>query len=325
VNRTQFLIVSVVVLLVGAIVHHIWAGWGLVTIHAKEKPIGLVIASMERQGHAKIQTDIPGDTLVTMDVVKVPLTQALEVLSANSDSRWRLLFFVAGDKTTLKTAETSWFGGQRPDGWKMLSFPMPNIFLADDVVAVPLDPRDDVWNPKTSGPAAVQAYFSEAAQLTNAGFAFPETWNPQVNSTPPSGKVDRVIPKLISAAGGKADELFFLTKNVRRRGEFAGRGDGDFNPDLMAERMQAQIDRLPEDERADAQAAFDTQKAFRASLAGMTDDQRRAAFIQHMQDPQVQQQMMNRMDAAEANLNHENRMQRFQNFVTHKLQAMGKL
>jgi hypothetical protein len=330
VNRTQVLVIVTVLLLLFAIIYHIWAGWGLITIHAKQEPLGKVIASMERQGHATIQTDMPGDTPVTMDVVKVPLTDALETLSVNTESRWRLLYFVAGDKATLKTGELTWFSGQRPDGWKMVSFPFGNTFATeDDPDPTPLDPRLDVWTPRTAAPAQVQTFFAEAAQLTNAGFAFPGDWNPTVSSTPPSGIVERVIPKLIKSARGKEDELFFLSKNTRRGPATPGgpgvASDFQFDPDLLAARIQAEISRLPEEQRTEAQNNFATQQAFQASLKGMTDDQRRAAWMAHMQDPEVQQQMANRMDANEARMNHDQRMQRMQNYVNRKMQARGKM
>jgi hypothetical protein len=327
-NRTQILVLATALLIVFAVVHHIWADWGLITIHAKGQPLGKVVASIERQGHARIETDMPRDTPVTMDCVKVPLTDALETLSVTTESRWRLLYFVAGDKSAIKTAEVSWFGGQKPDGWKMLSFPMGNFLALTDEEAPPLDPRGDLWNPRTAAPAAVQAFFNEAAQATNASFAFPESWNPTVKSAPPSGTVERAVPKLVRAAGGRLDQLFFLSKN--RRGPRPDRGGGDgpgagMDFDLMAERMQSEINRLPDDQRGDAQAQFDAQQAFRKSLANMSEDDRRQAFQQHMQDPQVQQQMINRMDSQDSRMNHDQRMQRTQNFVNRKLTAMGKL
>src|SRR5580704_5294526 len=118
-------------------------------------PLGKVIASMERQGHAKIQTDLPLDTAVTMKVDKVQLTDALETLSVVTISRWRLLYFAAGDNATLKKGETSWFTGQRPDGWQMVSFPMGGMFsfTDSDEDEAPPDPRLDSWTPKTPGPA----------------------------------------------------------------------------------------------------------------------------------------------------------------------------
>ena len=328
VNRTQALVLTTVLLLLFAIIYHIWADWGLITIHAKQEPLGKVIASMERQGHATIQTDMPGDTPVTMDVVKVHLTDALETLSVSTDSRWRLLYFVAGDKATLKTGESAWFGGQRPDGWKMVSFPMGNLGqYLDDSDAPPLDPRLDVYTPRTAAPAPVQAYFTEAAQLTNAGFAFPSDWNPSVAKTPPSGIVDSVIPKLIRIAHGKEDQMFFLSKNTRRApgAPAPTAGDFTFDPDLFAARVQAEINRLPPEERTEAQSNFNTEQAFRASLKDMTDEQRRAAWLAHMQDPAVQQAIANRMDAQDARMNHDQRAQRMQNYVTRKLTAMGKL
>ena len=331
-NRTQLLVITVIVLLLFAIVYHVWAGWGLITIHAKAQPLGKVIASMERQGHAKIQTDMPGDTPVTMDIVKFPLTDALETLSVVTESRWRLLFFVADTKATLKSAELSWFGGQRPAGWKMAAFPMGNMAaaLGDDEDAPPPDPRGDVWTPTTAAPAPVQTFFTDAATLTNAGFAFPNDWNPTVKSAPRPGTVEHVIPKLVSAAGGREDELFFLSKPPHRGPRDANAGDGatgdfHFGPDLMAAHVQAQINRLPEDERATAQANFNTQRAFWQSLRDMSDDERRQAMQQHMQDPLVQQQMANRIDGQDSRMNHDQRMQHFANMVTRKLTAQGKL
>jgi len=330
VNRTQLLAIATVLLLTFAIVYHIWAGWGLVTIHAKQEPLAKVIASMERQGHAKIETDIASDTPVTMDVVKVPVADALETLSTVTESRWRLLYFVAADKSAIKTAEISWFGGQRPDGWKMVSFPMGGmIALTDDDPPV-LDPRGDVWSPKTAAPAPVQTFFLEAAQATNASFAFPEAWNPTVKSSPASGTVVHVVPKLISAAGGSEDQLFFLSKSGRRGPRDGGGGGptmgGDFRPDfdLISARMQAEINRLPDDQRGEAQTNFDTEQAFRKSLANLTDDERRAAFQQHMQDPQVQQQMAARMDSRDGRMSHQQRLQHYQNYVNRKLTAMGR-
>jgi hypothetical protein len=57
----------------------------------------------------------------------------------------------------------------------------------------------------------------------------------------------------------------------------------------------------------------------------MTDDQRRAAWLAHLQDPAIQQAIANRMDANEARMNHDQRMQRMQNYVNRKMSIMGKL
>ena len=187
-NRTQWLAVTTVLLTVFFIIHHIWANWGLVTVHVKGQPLSVVIASISRQGHARIQTDMPGDTQVSMDVDKVPLTDALETLAVVTDSRWRLLYVAAGDKTALKTGEDAWFGGPLPDGWKMFYFPMRGNMMATADLP-PLDPRGDAWDPKTAGPAPLQDFLTEAAQATNASFALPQNWNPTVSKAPASGPI----------------------------------------------------------------------------------------------------------------------------------------
>jgi hypothetical protein len=332
VNRNQILVILTVVLLFGAIAYHVWADWGLVTIHASKEPLNKVIASIERQGHARIETDLPGDVPVDMNVDKVPLTDALETLSVLTNSRWRLLFFAAADKATLKTGETAWFKGQRPADWRMISFPFAaGPVNDDDPDAAPLDPRGDLYTPKTNAPAPVQTFFTEAAALTNAGFAFPTAWNPTVTTTVKSGVVDHVVPKLISYAHGKEDELFYLSAGGPGGGggRFAGGGGGgpdmQLDPSLFEQRIQNEINRLPPEERADAQTNFDAEKAFRASLANMSDDERRAAFMAHMQDPAVQDARAAQQDAREGRMSHDQRTQRFANYVTRKLTITGKM
>lgn len=333
INRTQALVIATFLLLIFAIVYHVWADWGLITIHARGTPLSKVIASMERQGHANIQTDMPLDTPVTMDVDKVHLNTALETLSTATNSRWRLLFFVAGDKPTLAAGEAAWFSGQQPNGWKMVSFPMGNMAPVDDDSADPSppDPRTDSWTPKTAAPNPLQTFFTEAAQATNAGFAFPTDWNPTVDKAPDPGVVQHVVPKLLSATRSRDDEVFFLSKNGGGGrgpggGQFGGGGGGgQLDPDLFAERVQSQIDRLPPEERTEAQSNFDTERAFWKSLQTMTDDQRQAAIMQHMQDPVVQQMMANRMDGRDGMMSHEQRTQRFANYANRKMQITGKL
>ncbi len=98
-----------------------------------------------------------------------------------------------------------------------------------------------------------------------------------------------------------------------------------FDPDLFAARIQAEISRLPDDERAEAQSNFNTEQAFRASLKDLSDEQRRAAWMQHMQDPAVQQAMANRMDGRDSRMNHDQREQHYSNYVSRKQALTGKM
>lgn len=329
-SRVKALAITTLLLLVFAVSHHIWANWGLVTIHARQQPLAKVVSSIQRQGRATIRTDLPGDTLVTMDCDKVPVADALETLAANTQSRWRLVYIAAGTRTALKSFTLS--GSQVPDGWKMLSIPFGNIaaFASDDAPAQ--DPRQDPWTLKTAAPAPIQSFFLEAAQATNASFAFPADWNPSVKSAPASGIVDKLVPKIVSAAKGYETQIFLLTKGGQRgprNNDTAAAGDQppalQIDPDLLAQRAQNQINRLPDAQRIEAQVAFDSEMAFRKSLAGITDPAARlAAMQQHMQDPAVQQMMANRMDGADGRMSHDQRVQRNQSYVNRKLAAMGK-
>jgi hypothetical protein len=261
-----------------------------------------------------------------MSVTKVPVAFALENLSVVTNSRWRLLYFAAGDKATRKAGESAWFGGNRPADWTMISFPFGNagIQISDDDPPI-FDPRDDTYAPKAAAPQPIQTYFTEAAQLTNAGFAFPTAWNPTVGSTPPSGVVQKVVPKLVSKAHGRTDMIFFLSENGGRGpgGPGGGGGFAGLDPDLFAQRIQNEIDRLPPEEKTEAQNNFDAEVAFRKSLANMTDDERRNAFMARMQDPAFQQAMMNRQDSRENMMSHDQKMQRFQNYVNRNRPLKG--
>jgi len=100
----------VLVLILANIINYLLSGWGLITVQAHEMPLGQVIKSIERQGWVKIYTDLDLTTPVTMEVLKVPLPEAMATLCANvgSDRGDR----GGGDRaSTDRTA-----GGDRPPG-----------------------------------------------------------------------------------------------------------------------------------------------------------------------------------------------------------------
>src|SRR5438552_3856579 len=103
-SRNLWLVSLAVILVTGRIAWSIWSGWGLITVHAKAEPLGKVIAQIERQGGVTLRTDLKSDTQVTMNVEKVPLTEALETLATVTDARWRLAYFMADDKTKITSA-----------------------------------------------------------------------------------------------------------------------------------------------------------------------------------------------------------------------------
>ena len=330
-NRNRWLIPLTALLVVGAVVQHVWANWGLVTIHSQKEPLAQIIREIEKQGHITLKTDLDPATPVRMNVDKVVVSEALETLAAVTDARWRLAFIVAGDKAAISTVVASLTAGERPAGWKTAFVPTPPV--ADEPL-IPPDPRLAVWNVTAPAEPKAQAYLEAAARQVSAMFLYPESWNPDVTSAPKSGPITKVLPRLASAAHGQAEAMFLLQKGGGRP-DFAGGGgppdaggiaariaDGGraFDPAAMEERARAEIAKLPAAQRSAAEAELAERKAFFESLKDLTPEQRRAKFEEMMSDPSRQEKMEARMAAQDARRSPEQRLDRAHKYVNQKAQ-----
>ena len=341
-NRNHWLIPATVLLVLTGVVYHLWANWGLVTIHAQKEPLSAIIRAIEKQGHITLKTDLDPATPVHMNVDKVVVAEALETLAAATDARWRLAFIVAGDKGAISTVVASLTAGQRPAGWKTAFVPAPPI---GDEPLIPPDPRRAIWTVAAPAEPKVQAYLEAAARQVSAMFLFPESWNPAVTSAPSSGPISKVLPRLASAAHGQSEAMFLLQKNgggrppgddgggrpdfaggapdgggggaARSAGPGGGRG---FDPAAMEERMKAEIAKLPAAQRTAAEAELAERKAFFESLKDLTPEERRAKFEQMMSDPSRQEKMEARMAAQDARRSPEQRLERAHGYVERKAQ-----
>lgn len=323
-NRKKWLIGTVAVLAVVRFGWYLYANWGLITIHAENQPLSKVISEIQRQGHINLKSDFPAETVVSMNVVKVPLTEALETLATVTDGRWRFTYFLASDKQTIKTALGSFESGQRPEGWKLIYFPFPSQLAASG--AAPSDPRKDVWKAGTPKEQTLQGYLEDAGKAVNVAFSLPETWNPPVTSAPPASRITSAIPKLVKKAGGAAEELFILSKpgGERRFGRGQPPGDRAENEpdfDWMRQRMQAEIKKLPPEEQATAQADFDKEQAFWKQVRELPPEERRAKMREHAEDPEVQARMDERAARRDARRTPEQRLQRSKQYVERKIAA----
>jgi hypothetical protein len=341
-NRQRWLLVIIVVLAL-AKAWNIYAEWGLITVDVKDAPLAKVMHSIEKQGWVTLATNMPADTKVTMHVFKVPLPDALEALSVVTESRWRLTYVFAPDKGSIQGMLSTISANQKAEGWKSAFYPLMRQINETPYARI-TDPRLDTWLAKDPTEKTLQGYLDQGAQSVAASFVFPETLNPAINGKLSEGQVRNVAPKLASLAHAKVQEIFLLTKRIRR-GETAendgggddermdggrfgrggpgggGGGDGLFaragagGREAMEARVMAEIDKLPADQRAAALAEFQKRKAFFESLRDLPPDQRQAKLEEMMNNPNNQDQMQANQNAKDSQMTPDQRESRAENYM----------
>ncbi len=322
-KRNHWLILTVALLIVGNVVWYFWSNWGLITIHSDNKPLGEIIRSIERQGHVTIKTSIDLSKPIQMYVDKVALAEALETLSVVAEGRCRLTYVVAPDTGSISSALSSLTGGQRPDGWRNNYVPLRPVGLEPDVLP---DPRKDTWAVKPAAERTLQSYLEQASRNVSASFLVQELWNPTIASPPPSGPIGKVLPKLISAARGKYQEVFMLTAERSRNADGEGRPPDDEDRraqfrEAMEERIQNEINKLPPDQRAVAQQEHDEQKQMFETIRNLPPEERMAKAQELMSDPKMQQRFEDANLARDARRTPQQRMQRGHQYVQRMAQA----
>jgi hypothetical protein len=338
-KRNHWLLAAILVLLVGNIVWHVWGSWGLITIHSENKPLAEIIRSIEKQGGVKVKTDLDLNAPVRMYVDKVKLAEALETLSTLTDSRWRLAYLVGPDKGAIAGALGTFTAGQRVEGWKALSVPVPGV--VEEVHLLP-DPRTDAWEVKAPQEPKLQAYLQQAARTVSASFIYPNDWNPDVSAPPKSGPIAKTIPRLAKAVQGQYEEVFLL----QRRGGGPGDGGGDdgdgprfaafdggrsrtgfdrerggFDRDAMEERIQAEIKKLPSAERAAALADHAERKKFFEGMRDLTPEQRQAKMEEFMNSEANAERMEKAASARDARRSPQQKMERSKKYLDRKEQV----
>ena len=348
-NRTTTLVAAVLLLLVGNIAYRVWAGWGLITIHATDAPLSEVIRQVEKKGSVVIRTNMDPAKKISLHVVRAPLAHVLDVLGNVSDSRLQLAYYFGPDSATIETALSAATAGQRPEGWKTWQIELRGMVPGEDEVAS--DPRTDVWQVKAAPEGNLHAYLEQGSKNVSARFNAPEAWNPAVSSAPSAGPVRKVAPKLAGNARGKAVEVFFLAgrpaqapdtgggegggRNLRGLfGDNAFRGPGDGTPpdpndpevskrrQAMEERAQAEIAKIKDAaERAKALAEYEQRKAEMEEMRKATPEERAAKMEARMSDPATQNRMEAGMARRDAMKTPEQRVDRYKNYMERKTKA----
>lgn len=339
-KRNHWFLIAVLLLVIGNVAAYYWRSWGLITVHANNRPLSEVIRSIEKQGRVTIKTNLDLNKPVQMHVTKVALGEALETLSVLTESRWRLTYIVAPDKGAIGGVLANITAGQRPEGWKMLFVPAPPFGAEPEVLP---DPRTDPWEVKPAKEPNLQAYLQQASRNVSASFLVPDNYNPAVNSAPGSGPIGKALPKLVSAAKGNYEEVFVLQGDrrdraegedrERRRGDDGprlagnfgdgGRPPGGFDRDAMEERIQNEINKLPAADRAAAQKEHDERKKFFEEMKDLTPEQREAKMQDFMNDPANQARMEDGLNARDSRRSPQQRKDRAQSYLQRKAAMSG--
>lgn len=340
-TRTKWLVLAAVFLVLAKAGLWIYSGWGLITIDAENQPLWDVVASIERQGRITLRSSIAPETPVTMHVKRVPLAEVLETLSVALDANWRLQYVLAPDEASLNAALATSPAGRPPEGWKNFFYPLPQMFGSEEPLLV--DPRTDRWETVAPAEKTLQAYLENAARSVNASFWLPETWNPSIANAPGSGEIRPAVFKLAKQARGQITEIFVLSSFGRNRGggprneenrpvqnsvenRVQGGGGPRFDEaraQAMAERVKAEIAKMPAAERAQAQQEFDQQRVFWEQLRNLPQEERRAKMEEFFNDPKMQARWENREAQRDARRTPEQRFDRYKNYVQRRFSSQG--
>ena len=330
-NRQKILLVTAGVFLVLGAVWFFWPD-GLITLNFKDAPVSKVIASIELQGHVRIGTNVSPETLVTIQMKKVPLMDALETLSVRVEGSLRVIFAGASTKTQAADALAELSSGKRSDKWAVAWFPAMGMLVGD----IPPDPRFLAVKPEPCEKNDLQSALQQVAMKSGVMTAVPSDWNPAAKMPSETTTAASLVRQLIKSSGGQIQESFLLVARSGRdggpdgnsgdRGGQAGggpRGRDGMNPEWMAQRAEATIAQLPPDERPAAKADFDSMKKTFDEVRALPDDQRRAKMEEVMNRPDVQDKMAARQDARDARQSPQQREQRMKSYIARKQQMLA--
>jgi hypothetical protein len=313
------------------------AGWGLVTIHVKDAPLGRVISSIARQGHVRVESSFDPDRRITLDVDRVTPAEAIDTLALRTDASWRSVVLMAPKAVAFDPALASMKATGKAGDWVTLFYPAPPWIGSGDAAT---DPALLEWTAE-GGSLELPKLLDEAAQKTGVMIAYPAEWAPPLAKPPKSAPVAQALRAMAAGAGGKTLPLFLLTESRRpsrggapgndaaQEGGSAGAypqtgAEGrrpQIKPEWMEQRALAQIKRLPAEERTAAKKEFYVMKAMFEQLKGLPPEERREKMRELMANPEIAEKMEDRRLLRESKMTAQQRITRAVNYLDRKAAA----
>ena len=326
--KRLLILIGVALLLIGILIVHWIADWGLVTIHVTNAPLGKVIASIARQGHVQIESSLSPTKLVSMDVDKVPVTRAIDILAIRADASLRVVYLAAPSRGDLAAGMTALAETGKIDNWMTHYYPgTSTIGNAGQLI----DPRQLSLRIEGSD-QNLSKLLDEAAQKSGVMTALPSSWTAVATKLPETNLTAKVIPQLISSAHGKDAEFFFLSEQRHPQGENDDDDDSpddesalsnDLNPTWQAQRDEAEVSLLPLPEQEEARKAMNDKRALSAQLKALTPEERKERLRQLMSNGQAMQQAQDQYLLRQAHQTPEQQIKRAVNYLAKKAAAQS--
>jgi hypothetical protein len=334
-HRQNFWLVGAALAIVIAVVGSFWPD-GLITLNFTEAPVSKVIASIERQGHIRLTSNVPPETPVTIQMKRVPLMDALETLAVRIEGDLRVVYTGALTKARVKAGLDELAAGKFSDEWKVTWVPGGGMFGGE----IPPDPRSLTVKPEAGEKNDLQSALQQVAIKSGVMAATPKDWNPDVKMPTKPASAATLVQQLIASSGGKVQESFWIVGrggqggpngdsadqgggNRRGQGGQAGGPQGGrerINPEWMAQRAEAVIAQLPPEEQKVAKADFDEMRKFWEEVRALPEDQRRPKMEEFFDRPEVQDKMEQRQEARDSRRSPQQREARMSKYLQRKEQ-----
>ena len=289
----------------------------LVTLNVRNVDVRDVIRKVEWQTWEKIFIDKNVSGKITLNIHKVPLDQALDLISEQASCRWTTVYPLYSSSKSLTAFKQAAQGEINPaeNGWT-------NYFargfagrlggfgnnLRDESAPISLDLKNKEFD------VAVMALARHVSgRIIPEDGAYSSVWLSLDRASAPDA-----VAKLAKQIHRNWSSYYVLqSRRSGPRGEGALANDGSANPanepspDAQAAaqlRYESLLETLTPEERAKADEARQRREAFQQ----MTPEQRQQAMDQRAADPQFQQRAQDRMLASLLNSTPEERVQRTQ-------------